>query len=56
MTYPVILSLLYAGALVSSAAGAQSVDSAAIPEMARLAKVLVGDWNTVEIRLVRHPR
>ena len=49
MTYPVILSLLYAGALVSSAAGAQSVDSAAIPEMARLAKVLVGDWNTVEI-------
>jgi hypothetical protein len=34
----VILWLLCAGALLSSAARAQSVDSAAIPEMARLAK------------------
>jgi hypothetical protein len=49
MTYPVILWLLYAGALLSSPAGAQSADSAAIPEMARLAKALAGDWNTVEI-------
>jgi hypothetical protein len=49
MTYPVVRWLLYAGALLSSAAGAQSVDSPAIPEMARLAKVLAGDWNTAEI-------
>ena len=49
MTYPVILWLLCAAALLSTAAGAQSTDSAAIPEMARLAKVLAGDWNTVEI-------
>ncbi|PYL32734.1 MAG: hypothetical protein DMF38_14070 [Verrucomicrobia bacterium] len=28
---------------------ARAADSAAIPEIARLAKVLVGDWNTVEI-------
>jgi len=46
----VILWLLfYAGALLASPARAQSADSAAIPEMARLAKVLAGDWNTVEI-------
>jgi len=49
MTYPVILRLLCAAALLSPAAGAQSVDSAATPEMARLAKALAGDWNTVEI-------
>src|SRR5438034_10078983 len=28
---------------------ARAADSAAIPEIARLAKVLVGDWNTVAI-------
>jgi hypothetical protein len=49
MTYPVILRLLCAAALLSPAAGAQSADSAATPEMARLAKALAGDWNTVEI-------
>jgi hypothetical protein len=45
----VIFWLLCAGALLSSPAGAQSADSTAIPEMARLAKALAGDWNTVEI-------
>ena len=49
MTYPVILWLLCAATLLSPAASAQSTDSAAIPKMARLAKVLAGDWNTVEI-------
>ena len=49
MSYPPILWLLCGGALLSSAAGGQSADSAAIPEMARLAKALAGNWNTVEI-------
>jgi hypothetical protein len=49
MIYPIILWLLYAAVLLSFPAQAQSVDSAASPEMARLAKALVGDWNTVEI-------
>jgi len=48
MTNPIVL-LLCVAALLSSAAGAQSVESAAIPEMARLAKAFGGDWNTVEI-------
>jgi hypothetical protein len=38
-----------AAAILSSAARAQSADSAAVPEMARLATVLAGDWNTVEV-------
>jgi hypothetical protein len=41
--------LFCGAALLSSPALAQSTDSAAIPEITRLAKVLVGDWNTVEI-------
>ena len=45
----VIFALFCATTLFSSPACAQSSDSAAIPEMARLAKVLAGDWNTVEI-------
>ncbi len=49
MTHFIILSLLCAAAVLPSPARAQSPDSAAIPEMARLAKVLAGDWNTVEI-------
>jgi hypothetical protein len=36
-------------ALLPLAARAQSVDSAPGPEMARLAKALAGDWNTVEV-------
>ena len=36
--------------LLRSSAGAQpAAGDAAIPEMARLAKVLAGDWNTVEV-------
>ena len=49
MTYVVILWLLCAAPLLPSAVRAQSADSGASPEMARLAKVLAGDWNTVEI-------
>ncbi|HMC24607.1 MAG TPA: hypothetical protein VKH14_03950 [Candidatus Udaeobacter sp.] len=45
----VILSLLCVAEVLPSPARAQSAVSAAIPEMARLAKVLAGDWNTVEI-------
>src|SRR5437764_5683420 len=45
----VILLLLCAAAVLPSPSRAQSAVSAAIPEMARLAKVLAGDWNTVEI-------
>jgi len=44
-----ILWLLCSAVLFGSIALGQSGDSAAIPEMARLAKVLAGDWNTVEI-------
>ena len=36
-------------AFASAAAPAQPTDLPAIPEMARLAKVFAGDWNTVEI-------
>ncbi|HEX2679735.1 MAG TPA: hypothetical protein VHQ03_00415 [Candidatus Dormibacteraeota bacterium] len=32
-----------------AAAGAQWVDSAAIPEMTRLARAFAGDWNSVEV-------
>ena len=49
MTYLVVLWLFCATALLPSPVRAQSADTAAIPEMARLAKVLAGDWNTVEI-------
>jgi len=49
MIHPIILWLLYAAVLLSFPAQVQSVDSAASPEMVRLAKALVGDWNTVEI-------
>jgi hypothetical protein len=41
--------LLYGIALFFSSTHAQSDNSAVIPEMARLAKVLAGDWNTLEI-------
>jgi len=44
-----MLWLLSQAALLPSSAHAQSDNSAGIMEMARLAKVLVGDWNTVEI-------
>jgi hypothetical protein len=36
-------------ALVGLSAHAQSTESAASPEMARLAQALAGDWTTVEI-------
>ena len=49
MRYAFIGWLLYEVALFSSSAHAQSDNSGAIPEMVRLAKVLAGDWNTVEI-------
>jgi hypothetical protein len=49
MTCAIILWLLCGVSLLFPPALAQSPDSAAIPEMARLAKVLAGDWNTVEI-------
>jgi hypothetical protein len=48
MTYLVILWLFCAVALLPSPVRAQPVDSAVIPEMGRLAKVLAGDWNTEE--------
>ena len=48
MKYAVLLSLLCGAALPSPSTRAQSGDSAAIPEMARLAKVLAGDWNTLK--------
>jgi hypothetical protein len=54
MTYVVILRLLRAAALLASAVPAQSADSGASPEMVRLATVLAGDWDTVEI--VQHGR
>src|SRR5438067_5834489 len=50
-----MLWLVCAIALLLSSVRAQSADSAAIPEMARLAKVLAGDWNTVEIVQHGHP-
>lgn len=44
-----MLWLFCAAALFSSSAHVQSDNSAAITEMERLAKVLAGEWNTVEI-------
>jgi len=44
-----ILWLVYGAVLFSSSARAQSDNSAGTAEMARLARVLAGDWNTVEI-------
>jgi hypothetical protein len=54
MTKSFIWRLLCGVAFVSSPILVQSTDSAVIPEMARLAKVLAGDWNTVEI--VQHAK
>lgn len=48
VTYPSILLLVFSMVLFSSAR-AQSEGPSGITEMARLAKVLGGDWNTVEI-------
>src|SRR5262245_24611359 len=44
-----ILWLFCGAVLFSSPARAQSDNSTGITEMARLAKVLAGDWNTVEV-------
>jgi hypothetical protein len=49
VTCTIVLRLVCGVALFSSYARAQSNNSADINEMARLAKVLAGDWNTVEI-------
>ena len=49
MTNSLICRLLCGVAFISSPALVQSADSAANPEMARVAKVFAGDWNTVEI-------
>jgi hypothetical protein len=49
MIAAVILGLFCAAVPLSSPARAQSPELAASPEMARLAKALAGDWNTVEI-------
>jgi hypothetical protein len=46
----IFICVVFCGvASVTSPVLGQSPDSAAIPEMARLAKALAGDWNTVEI-------
>jgi hypothetical protein len=44
-----LLCCATATVMLSAAAYGQSADSAASPEMARLAKALAGDWNTVEV-------
>ncbi len=49
MTNSLICRLFCGVAFVSSPTVAQSAESAATPEMGRLAKVFAGDWNTVEI-------
>jgi hypothetical protein len=49
MINSLICYLLCGIALLSFAALAQSPDSGAIPEIARVAKVLAGNWNTAEI-------
>ncbi|MGB8803634.1 MAG: hypothetical protein WCC93_01820 [Chthoniobacterales bacterium] len=46
LTFHLVVALV---ALVGLSAHAQSTESAASPEMARLAQALAGDWNTVEI-------
>ena len=48
-TYAFIFLWLWGGDLLFLPPHALSADFAAIPEMDRLAKVLTGDWNTVEI-------
>jgi hypothetical protein len=45
----ILLWLLCWISLLCSAPQAQSSDFAVVPEMARLAKVLAGEWNTVEV-------
>src|SRR5437762_4525171 len=49
MTSFLACCLLCGVAFLFSPALAQSPDSTASPEMAQLAKVFAGDWNTVEI-------
>jgi hypothetical protein len=49
MINPLISCMLCGVAFASAAAPARPTDLPAIPEMARLAKVFAGDWNTVEI-------
>jgi hypothetical protein len=49
MTSSLVYCLLCGVAFASAPVLAQSTDSSTIPEMARLAKVFAGDWNTVEI-------
>ena len=49
MTTSLVCRLLCGVAFVFSPTLAQSADSAVMPEMARIAKVCAGDWNTVEI-------
>jgi hypothetical protein len=49
MTNSLICRLLCGVAFVSPVTSVHSTDSPAVPEMARLAKVFAGDWNTVEI-------
>ncbi|MGB9156895.1 MAG: hypothetical protein WCB20_10420 [Chthoniobacterales bacterium] len=46
LTFHLVVAL---AALVCLSAHAQSTESAASPEMARLAQALAGDWTTVEI-------
>jgi hypothetical protein len=49
MTKSFICHLLCGVAFLSPATPVQSADSPPIPEVARLAKMFAGDWNTVEI-------
>ncbi len=49
MTSFLACCILCGVAFISPATPVESTDSPAIPEMARLAKVFAGDWNTVEI-------
>jgi len=48
LTCGFILALLCGPAVFSRPGPAQPQETAPVPEMARLAKVLVGDWNTLE--------
>ena len=48
-TVRLFVECLAAVVLLATPAPAQSSDSATISAMARLAKVFVGDWNTVEV-------
>ena len=49
MNTPLIYRVLCGVAFVSAPTLVQSTDSTTISEMARLAKVLAGNWDTVEI-------